>query len=51
MGLSNRRVAERMFLSPYTVQTHVAHILTKLDIGSRVQLAGEAAKRGLGNRR
>ncbi|HEX5088026.1 MAG TPA: AAA family ATPase [Nocardioides sp.] len=38
-GLSNPQIAERLFVSRRTVQTHVAHIFTKLDIASRAQLA------------
>jgi DNA-binding CsgD family transcriptional regulator/tetratricopeptide (TPR) repeat protein len=42
-GLSNPQIAERLFVSRRTVQTHVAHIFTKLDIGSRAQLAALVA--------
>jgi DNA-binding CsgD family transcriptional regulator/tetratricopeptide (TPR) repeat protein len=38
-GLSNPQIAERLFVSRRTVQTHVAHIFTKLDITARAQLA------------
>lgn len=38
-GLSNPQIGERLFVSRRTVQTHVAHIFTKLDIVSRAQLA------------
>jgi DNA-binding CsgD family transcriptional regulator len=44
-GLSNPQVAERMFLSRRTVQTHLAHVFGKLDITSRAELAAEAARR------
>jgi DNA-binding CsgD family transcriptional regulator len=44
-GATNREVAERLFLSPYTVNTHLRHVFTKLDIRSRVELARLAAER------
>jgi len=44
-GLSNPQIGERLFVSPRTVQTHVAHVFTKLEVSSRAQLAAEAARR------
>ena len=44
-GLTNPKIAERLFLSKYTVQTHLSHIFSKLGISSRVELAGIAADR------
>ncbi|GAB3900550.1 hypothetical protein GCM10027612_62390 [Microbispora bryophytorum subsp. camponoti] len=38
-GLTNRRVAAQMFLSPHTVSTHLRRIFAKLDIASRAELA------------
>jgi len=37
-GHTNREVAERLFLSPYTVNSHLRHVFTKLGIRSRVDL-------------
>ncbi|MGA8247376.1 MAG: AAA family ATPase [Nocardioides sp.] len=47
-GLSNPQIAERLFISRRTVQTHVAHIFSKLDIASRAQLAALVAVHGGG---
>jgi DNA-binding CsgD family transcriptional regulator len=44
-GLSNPVIAERMFLSRRTVQTHVSHILTETGLTSRVELAAAVARR------
>jgi DNA-binding CsgD family transcriptional regulator len=44
-GATNREVAERLYLSPYTVGTHLRHVFAKLGIRSRVELARLAAER------
>ena len=44
-GLSNRAVAERVFLSPHTVDFHLRQIFRKLDVKSRVQLTRLIADR------
>lgn len=41
-GLANKEIAERLFISPRTVQAHLTHIYSKLSVSSRVQLANEA---------
>jgi DNA-binding CsgD family transcriptional regulator len=43
---TNREVAERLYLSPHTVNTHLRHVFAKLGIRSRVELARLAAERG-----
>jgi len=46
-GATNREVAEHLYLSPYTVNSHLRHVFTKLGIRSRVELARLAAARGM----
>jgi DNA-binding CsgD family transcriptional regulator len=42
-GLTNREIAAHLFVSPRTVQSHVSHILAKLDLRSRVEIAARHA--------
>ena len=42
-GLSNKEVAERLFISRRTAETHVEHILTKLGFRSRTQVSSWVA--------
>ncbi|HEV3496416.1 MAG TPA: LuxR C-terminal-related transcriptional regulator, partial [Actinomycetes bacterium] len=46
-GLSNPQIAERLFVSRHTIHTHVSHVLAKLGLGSRVELAAAATRRRL----
>jgi len=38
-GLLNKRVAEQLYVSAYTVEAHLSQAYAKLGIGSRTQLA------------
>jgi DNA-binding NarL/FixJ family response regulator len=46
-GLSNQDIAERMFLSPFTVRSHIQRAMTKLDARDRAQLVVIAYQTGL----
>jgi DNA-binding CsgD family transcriptional regulator len=50
-GLTNREVAQRLFVSPHTVSTHLRQVFAKLEVNSRVDLARLATERdGQGDR-
>jgi DNA-binding CsgD family transcriptional regulator len=49
-GLSNPEIAARLLLSRRTVATHVSHILKKLGVHSRIDIAREAALRTIASR-
>ena len=38
-GLTSRKIAEELFVSPRTVDAHLTHIYRKLDINTRARLA------------
>jgi DNA-binding CsgD family transcriptional regulator/tetratricopeptide (TPR) repeat protein len=38
-GLTNQQIAQRLFLSVRTIETHLSRIFTKLDVSSRVGVA------------
>ena len=46
-GMTPRDIAERLFISPKTVETHKYNIMDKLDVTSIAQLTKIAAKKGL----
>ena len=48
IGLGNKEIAVRLFVSEKTVKTHVANILQKLEVRTRTQAAIIANKHGLG---
>ncbi len=43
-GLSNKEIAARLVISQRTAETHVDHILSKLGMTSRAQVAGWVAE-------
>jgi DNA-binding NarL/FixJ family response regulator len=45
-GFTNKQIANRLFVSPRTVQTHLSHILTKLNLENRNQLIRFAFEKG-----
>jgi DNA-binding NarL/FixJ family response regulator len=42
-GMSNREIAERLVLSPRTVERHIENIYAKIGVNNRVQAAAYAA--------
>jgi DNA-binding NarL/FixJ family response regulator len=46
-GLSNDQIAERLFLSPLTVKTHINRAMMKLAVRDRAQLVVLAYQSGL----
>jgi len=46
-GLSNQHIAEKLYISIKTVQTHRAHILEKLGLHDRTELVRYAIRKGL----
>jgi predicted ATPase/DNA-binding CsgD family transcriptional regulator len=45
-GLTNRQIAEELFIAERTADTHVEHILAKLGLGSRTQVATWVVEQG-----
>ncbi|HTZ55568.1 MAG TPA: response regulator transcription factor [Candidatus Acidoferrum sp.] len=46
-GLSNKEIAQRLVVSPRTIETHVERVLGKLEVGSRSRAIARALRLGL----
>ncbi len=46
-GLPNKQIAERLFVSITTVQTHRAHVMEKLNLHSQAELVKYAIRKGI----
>ena len=46
-GLSNNEIADELFLSVNTVRNHIQRISAKMGVGSRLEIAMNAIRRGL----
>ncbi|MEO8972278.1 MAG: response regulator transcription factor [Ktedonobacteraceae bacterium] len=46
-GYTNNQIAERLVISPKTVDTHRTHVMDKLNLHSRAELVKYAMRRGL----
>jgi two-component system, NarL family, response regulator LiaR len=46
-GLSNREIAARLAVSPETIKSHVANLLSKLELPNRTALVAQAFRLGL----
>ena len=49
-GFTNKEIADRLFISPRTVQSHLSHILSKLELENRAQLIRFAFENGYESR-
>jgi DNA-binding NarL/FixJ family response regulator len=44
-GLSNKQIGQRLYLSPKTIEKHIEHLMDKMGVASRAEVAaaGQAA--------
>lgn len=49
LGMSNKEIANQLFIAEKTVKTHVSNILSKLELTDRTQAAIYAVSNGLSN--
>lgn len=47
LGLTNKKIADRLAVNERTIKYHVGSILAKLEASNRTQAVTEAARRGL----
>jgi two-component system, NarL family, response regulator DegU len=47
LGLSNKQISNKLFLSEKTVKNHISRIFSKLDVSARTQAAVYAIKNGI----
>lgn len=50
-GMSNQKIASRLYLSPKTVRNHVSNVFLKLEAADRSQAIVRAREAGLGHNR
>jgi DNA-binding CsgD family transcriptional regulator len=46
-GLSNAEIADALFVSPRTIQSHLSHLYAKLDVRGRPEAVAYAVGAGL----
>jgi len=46
-GLSTKKIAKKLFISPKTVENHRANIMRKLDLHSTIELVRYATRLGV----